>query len=104
VANDEHQKVIEQQQRVIDHLLDEYVPRHEPASARELGFLGKFFGGRFANSSIAGVVAISAFLLLVVTLILDAFGASLEYGREFVTGSFGVLGLALGYLFGSSRP
>ena len=94
------------QQQLLRLLVEGYLDGdqvHGPPTAQDLGVLGRFFGGRYANTYIAGVVALFACLLLGGLVVLNAVVGPLEHGREFVTGSFSLLGLALGYLFGSSR-
>ena len=69
-----------------------------PPADQDLGLLGRVFGARYASTNIVGVVVTVALLFLVVNRFLGPY----EYGREAITGTFSLLGLALGYLFGSA--
>lgn len=59
-------------ERLVEIVAEELRRYQEPPTAQELGFLGKLFGGRSADAYIAEVVVVFAFLLLAVTLVLDA--------------------------------
>ena len=61
---------------------------------------GRLFGARYANTNITGIVILAALLLLLV----DRFMPEHPGSRELITGAFSIISLALGYLFGSSRP
>lgn len=78
-------------------------PQDSPPTAEDLGYLGRFFGGRLAGIYIAGVAVLVAGLLLFSILVLTAWLGPLEYGREIITGSFSLASLALGYVFGVSK-
>ena len=71
----------------------------EPPSAQDLGWLGRVFGARHADTNIAGMVIVAAVILLLYVVV----SGSYEQGREVVTGMIGLIGASLGYAFGSHR-
>ena len=71
-----------------------------PPTRQDLGLLGHVFGARYASTNITGIVIVAVLVLL----FLDRFATEHPGSRELVTGAFSVISLALGYLFGSSRP
>lgn len=70
------------------------------ASPPDLGWLGRVFGGRYANTNIAGLVATASFILIFVAVF---WPHDMEYRREVIAATFSVITLILGYLFGSTR-
>ena len=66
----------------------------------DLGWLGMIFGGRYASTNIAGVVIVASVLLLVG---ITFWPPAMEYQREVITGTFSLISLVLGYLFGSTK-
>ena len=80
-------------------LAEESSPDGPPASL-DVGLAGRLFGARYANTNITGIVILVALLLLLV----DRFMPEHPGSRELITGAFSIISLALGYLFGSSRP
>ena len=71
-----------------------------PPDSLDVGWAGRLFGARYANTNITGIVIVAALVLL----LLDRFMPEHPGSRELITGAFSIISLALGYLFGSSRP
>ncbi len=72
-----------------------------PAHRQDLGLLGRVFGGRYASTNIAGLVAVVMMIMLAIVWYTSRGSGNFE--REFVTGAFSLITLVLGYLFGSAR-
>lgn len=72
----------------------------KPATARDLGQLGRLFGASYANTNITGIAIIAMVMLLFVVVMLKPEHPG---SRELITGAFSIISLALGYLFGSRR-
>ena len=88
-----------ERETLVRMLVEESGPDGPPASL-DVGLAGRLFGARYANTNITGIVIVAALVLLFV----DRFMPEHTGSRELITGTFSIISLALGYLFGSSRP
>ncbi len=67
----------------------------------DVGWVGRLFGARYADTNITGLVIVALLVLLFVVWLRPEYAES----RELITGSASsIIGLALGYMFGKYRP